>query len=108
LTLFDGIDLVEEVVVRVSWCASFPGSLTQPEYHREEIRKRIDGEKQPRVAEKDAREDEEPYEDERRQEERIDRGLAHRNACESRFLQEVNSCHSYDLAFLEPCCSMSV
>jgi hypothetical protein len=109
LTLFDGRDLVEEVVVRVSWCASFTGSLTQPEYHREEIRKRIDGENHPGVAEKDTREEKkEPDEDERRQEERIYRGLAHRNACVSRFLQEVNSGHSYDRAFLEPCCSMSV
>ena len=109
LALFDGRELVEEVVVRVSWFPSFTSSLTQPEYHREEIRKRIDGEKQPWVAEKDAREEKkEPYVDERRQEERIDRGLAHRNACESRFLQEVNSNHSYDLAFLEPFCSMSV
>jgi hypothetical protein len=108
LTLFDGRDLVEEVVVRVSWCASFTGSLTQPEYHREEIRKRIDGEDQPGGAEKDTREDEEPYEDERPQEECIYRGLAHRNECVSRFLKKVSNGHSCDLAFLEPHCSMAV
>ena len=87
LTLFDGRELVEEVVVRVSWFPSFTSSLTQPEYHREEIRKRVDGEKHPRVAEKDAREEKkEPDGDERRQEERIDRGLAHRNECVSGLL----------------------
>lgn len=66
--------LVEEVVVRVPCCGRFAGSLTQPEHHRGEIRKRIDERHQPGVAEKDTRE-EEPQEDERRQEERIYCGL---------------------------------
>ena len=86
-TLIGGRELVEEVVVRVSWFPSFTSSLTQPEYHREEIRKRVDGEEHPRGAEKDAREEKkEPNGDERRQEERIDRGLAHRNECVSGLL----------------------
>ena len=81
----------------------------QPEYHREEIRKRVDGQEHPRGAEKDTREEKkEPDGDERRQEERIDRGLAHGNECASRYLQKMNSSHRYDRAFLEPCCSMSI
>ncbi len=69
---------------------------------------RIDGEDQPGGGEKDTREDEEPDEDERRQEECIHRGLAHRNECVSRLLQKVTSGHSCDPVFLEPHGSMSV
>ena len=112
LTLFDGLVLVEKVVIRVSPFGSFTGSLTQPEHHRNEIDKRIDGYDQPSVGEKDASTDvDECYEDdddERPQEECIYRGLAHRNECVSCFLKKVSNGHSGDLAFLEPFCSMSV
>lgn len=104
LTLIDGKESMEEVVVRVSWCTSFTSSLTQPEYHREKIRKRVDGEQHPRVAEKDAREEKkEPNGDECRQEERIDRGLAHRNEGVSCYLQKMSSGHRY-----EPCLSRAL
>ena len=66
LTLFDGLVLMEMVVIRVSPCGRFTGSLTQPEYHREKIHKRIDGYDQPGGGEKEARSDIGQYDDDER------------------------------------------